>query len=70
MFTVEWSKEAAKRLDRLDPAVKEAVQKRVSLLASDPPHFGKRLHHLGVWSLRVGDYRVLYTIERVRRRST
>lgn len=63
MFTIEWSKEAAKRLDRLHPAVAEAIKKRVSLLGSNPSHFGKRLHHLGVWSLRVGDYRVLYTLD-------
>ena len=63
MFTIEWSREAAKRLDRLHPAVREAVKKRVSLLASDPAHFGKPLHHLAVWNLRAGDYRILYTID-------
>jgi mRNA-degrading endonuclease RelE of RelBE toxin-antitoxin system len=63
MFTIDWTKEAVRRLGRLDKAVAEAVLKRVSMLAASPDRYGKRLRNLDVWSLRVGGHRVLYVID-------
>ena len=49
---------------KLDRTVRQRVQERAGEL-SDNPHLGKPLRGNleGEWSLRVGEYRVLYTIE-------
>ena len=63
MFNVEWAEEAVRRLDKLDKRVAEAVLKRISRLAAAPDRYGKPLRDLELWSLRAGDYRVLYVID-------
>jgi mRNA interferase RelE/StbE len=62
-FRIEWSDESIQRLRKLDRAVAKAIAARVSKLAIDPFHFGKRLHGLELWTLRSGMHRVLYTID-------
>ena len=52
-------------LKALPEAVRGAVLETLALVASDPKDAGKRLvgRLEGVWSARVGNYRILYTIE-------
>ena len=41
---------------------------RLSELVSDPEAGGKALKPSGFWSLRVGDYRAIYEIDRTKKR--
>jgi mRNA-degrading endonuclease RelE of RelBE toxin-antitoxin system len=49
----------------LPPAIRDAVLETLVLIGADPEAAGKRLvaRLAGLWSARVGSYRVLYTIE-------
>lgn len=46
-------------------AIQEAVVETLSILEADPENAGKQLRGRlrGLWSCRVGNYRILYTIE-------
>jgi mRNA-degrading endonuclease RelE of RelBE toxin-antitoxin system len=59
------TRNAADELKELPHAVREAVLETITQLELDPELVGKRLvgRLEGVWSARVGSYRVLYTIE-------
>ena len=52
-------------LQALPAAVREAVLESLALIAIEPESVGRRLlgRLEGLWSARVGNYRVLYTIE-------
>src|SRR6266699_3204114 len=60
-------KEDLKALPRL---VQEAVDETLTTLEADPESVGKELRGQlrGLWSCRVGSYRILYTIERSKAR--
>ena len=66
-FHIEWSNEAIRRLRGLDKETTRTVTARVSKLATDPLHYGKRLHGLELWTLRAGTHRVLFTLDLDRR---
>ncbi len=65
IYRVIYTEEAAKRINRLDVAVKERVRKVISRM-SEHPELGKPLTGLlsGRRSYRVGDWRILYKIRR------
>ncbi len=51
-------------LRRLDPPVARRLQAAIALLAEDPrPPASRPLRGRPAWRVRVGDYRVIYTIE-------
>lgn len=54
----------------LPRAIQEAVVETLTLLEADPQAMGKQLRGRlrGLWSCRVGNYRILYTIEGSRAR--
>lgn len=55
---------AEKEMDRLPESVHRRVTARILGLAANPrPPGCKKLEGLGGYRLRVGDYRVLYTVE-------
>lgn len=60
-YRILYTEEAARRIRKLDKAVKERVAKWIVRL-SENPEIGKRLTGLlsDRWSYRVGDWRVLY----------
>lgn len=63
MYQVQFVELAKQDLDALDPTVRNVVLKAIrAKLISHPAVFGKPLRHPlgGLWSLRVGDYRVVY----------
>ena len=49
----------------LPPHLLDAVEQTLTAIAADPTVHGKQLlgRLSGVWSARVGNYRVLYTVE-------
>ncbi len=65
---VELSREAAADIDKLQSADRKLCGRIIKKLASleDSPQAGKPLvgNHAGEYSLRVGDYRIVYEIDR------
>ena len=59
------TRRAKNDLEALPAAVREAVLETLASIAIQPEVEGKRLvgRLEGLWSARVGNYRVLYTIE-------
>jgi mRNA interferase RelE/StbE len=64
-YRVLYTEEAARRIGKLDKAVKERVAKAIVRL-SENPELGKRLTGLlsDRWSYRVGDWRILYKVRK------
>lgn len=66
MYRVQWSERAVKQLDKLDRQVARAIarfmRERVHG-AENPRMVGKPLRGEGLWSYRIGDYRVLCHID-------
>jgi mRNA interferase RelE/StbE len=60
------TRRAKSDLLELPDAVREAVLESLTLIERDPEAIGKRLvgRMKGLWSARVGNYRILYTSER------
>jgi mRNA-degrading endonuclease RelE of RelBE toxin-antitoxin system len=56
---------AKQDLEALPRSIQEAVVETLTVLEADPAEMGKQLRGRlrGPWSCRVGNYRILYTIE-------
>lgn len=65
MYSVSIIKRAEKDIKRLDRSAKNRVVKAVMSLAEEPRPAGCRkiLSEEGVWRIRVGDWRIGYTID-------
>jgi mRNA interferase RelE/StbE len=63
-FVVQYDPRALKELTRLDKPVRRRIVKAVTALADDPRPAGVRrlVGYDDLWRLRVGDYRVVYTV--------
>ena len=67
MYAVEFLPSAARALAKLDPAVQRRIARRVDRLAADPRADAVKLRGADdVWRARVGDYRILHSIEDAR----
>lgn len=64
-YRVELSRRAAKELRKLDRPVQARILAALALLRADPrPTTVKALSgHPGLLRVRVGDYRIVYTVE-------
>lgn len=64
MYRIELLPTAARALAKLAPALQRRLGRRIDALAADPRSAGARklLGADDVWRLRVGDYRVLYSV--------
>ena len=62
---VLYTEQAARRIARLDKAVKERLRRAIERL-SEHPELGKRLTGLlsDRWSYRAGDWRILYRVRK------
>ncbi len=64
-YNIQFSREAAKSLDRMDRTTSDRIQRRLDELEANPhdPRISKLLKGLeGMRSSRVGSWRILYTI--------
>lgn len=63
-YEIQYDPHALKELTKLDRAVARRIVKSVDALASDPRPRGCRplAGYPDLWRIRVGDYRVIYTI--------
>ncbi|MGH3631079.1 MAG: type II toxin-antitoxin system RelE family toxin [Sciscionella sp.] len=63
-YRIELRPAAVRALRKLDPPVALRLQAAITLLAEDPrPPASRPLRGRPAWRVRVGDYRVIYTIE-------
>jgi len=62
-FRVLLHPKAAKSLEKLNERVGLEIKRKLMQLKGRP-ELGKRLRYSNFWSLRVGDYRVIYEIWR------
>jgi mRNA interferase RelE/StbE len=62
-YRVEFRRAAVRALRKIDPPMRERIQGAIALLASDPrPPASRQLKGRPGWRVRVGDYRIIYTI--------
>jgi mRNA interferase RelE/StbE len=66
-FTVLLHPKAVKELEKIENAIKTRIVERLRDLKDNPEGAGKVLRHSNFWSLRVGDYRAIYEIDRARK---
>lgn len=63
-YRIEVRPAAARTLRKLDPDIQRRIQGAITLLAHDPrPPAARPLRGRPAYRVRVGDYRVIYTIE-------
>ena len=55
---------AAKFLKKLDAETYRQIKKKLKELKKFPEQRGKHLRYTQFWSLRIGDYRVIYEIKK------
>jgi len=63
-YEVKWTENSLKQLKKLDKSVAERIVDKVELISEDPFAYVQKLRGLGLYRLRVGDYRVIMSIER------
>ena len=64
MYRIEWKESAIKEIERLEKLIAYRIYKKIEELKQDP--FSKdikRLKGANYYRLRVGDYRVIFSIE-------
>lgn len=63
-FVVLLHPKAAKALEKIEKPVKSRIIEKLRELGEYPDKTGKRLKYSDFWSLRIGDYRVIYEINK------
>ncbi|MDI6691094.1 MAG: type II toxin-antitoxin system RelE/ParE family toxin [Candidatus Bathyarchaeota archaeon] len=66
-FTVLLHPKAAKELEKIEDTIKARIVERLRDLKDNPERVGKILKYSNFWSLRVGDYRAIYEIDRAKK---
>lgn len=62
-YRIEFRPAAVKALRKLDPSMRHRLQGAIALLAHDPrPPAARRLRDRPGFGVRVGDYRITYSI--------
>ncbi|MDH5754889.1 MAG: type II toxin-antitoxin system RelE/ParE family toxin [Candidatus Bathyarchaeota archaeon] len=63
-FTVLLHPKAAKALEKIEESIRLRIIEKLRELRNRPERVGKPLKYSDFWSLRVGDYRAIYEINR------
>ena len=66
-YTIQYTKEAKKKIEKLDPSILVIIKKAIESLSSNP-YKGKPLSYelAGLRSFRTTDYRIIYRIKEER----
>ena len=63
-YRIEVRPAAQRSLRKLDPQIAKRIQGAISLLSDDPrPPNSRKLRGRDAFRVRVGDYRIIYTVE-------
>lgn len=63
-FEIRWTETTFKKLQKLDRAAQERIIERLDEAAADPFAMAKKLSGVNLYSIRVGDYRAIVSIEK------
>ena len=63
-FTVLLHPKAIKALEKIEEQTRLMITEKLRELRNRPERVGKRLKYSEFWSLRLGDYRAIYEINR------
>jgi mRNA interferase RelE/StbE len=63
-FAVLLHPKAAKALGRIEKQTRQRIKEQLRELRERPEKAGKQLRYSNFWSLRIGDYRAVYEINR------
>jgi len=64
VFAVVLHPKAAKALEKIEKSTRLGIIEELRELRNRRERVGKRLKYSDFWSLRVGDYRVIYEVDR------
>jgi mRNA interferase RelE/StbE len=62
-YEVKWTKTSLDQLKKLDKNITKSVMDKVEEITKNPFNFVKKLKQFNLFRLRVGDYRVIMSIE-------
>lgn len=64
-YSITFARSARRELERLEPSLAQRILARIEELATEPRPAGCRKLQggSGLWRLRVGDYRVIYSVD-------
>ncbi len=65
-YEVVWSEASIKQLKKLDKVIIDRITRKVEAAAKNPFLFVQKLQGLDLYRLRIGDYRVIMSIENYR----
>lgn len=63
-FEIRWTDSSFRKLQKLDAEIRVRIIEKLEEAKEDPFIFAKRLTGANLYSIRVGDYRVIVSIER------
>lgn len=63
-FEIRWTDSSFRKLQKLDPLTRKRIIEKLEEATEDPFIFAKRLTGTNLYSIRVGDYRVIVSIEK------
>jgi mRNA interferase RelE/StbE len=66
-FAVLLHKKAAKELEKLDEDLRTRIKERLRELKNKPESVGKALRPSDFRSLRIGDYRIIFEVNRAKK---
>jgi mRNA interferase RelE/StbE len=66
-FAILLHPKAAKELEKLEESLRTRMKARLKDLEDNPESVGKVLKPSDFWSLRIGDYRAVFEIDRAKR---
>ena len=67
VFAILLYSKAAKELERLEEDLRTRIKERLRELKNNPESIGKALKPSDFWSLRIGDYRAIFEIDRAKK---
>ena len=62
-YAVEWSPTAMAQMSKIDPSVRRRISAKVDQAATNPARFAMRLVNSPFFGLRVGDWRVILSVD-------
>ena len=63
-YEVKWTKTSIDQLKKLDKTIAERIIDKVEKISEKPFNFVKKLKKFNLFRLRIGDYRVIMSIEK------
>lgn len=65
-FEIRWTQSSFKKLQKLDSQAQRRIIEKLEEAAEEPFAAAKKLTRVNLYSIRVGDYRIIVSIEKNR----